>query len=624
MFCMRLLFFLAFITFTVSAKGQVAVSDPDTIVNLAYTCEYIEDPRGELTIHDLVKDNYSLKFKQVGKQAVGFGLTHSFFWIKSVLKNETDERLFIRIGTNSLTDIQIFETTLGDLQKQYHSGSWQEFDKREVRNIGFLFPLEVQKNSTTTVYIRVMHVRGTQFPLHAGTLKAYYLVDIEHSLVLGVYYGFMLLMILYNLFIYFSLKDSSYLFYVIYVFLIAFLNATMDGYSFQYFWPSMPGINPYEDVIASLVGIAGILFVARFLNIEENLHPFYKIFIGLLIAYVATIAVILTGSFLIGSSIMEMVSLVSVICTFVAAWIIMLRGFTPAKFFLIAWSLLLLSIIVFILKDFNLIPYNSITVSALKIGSGVEAVLLSIALADRINIFRREKARAQQELIQSLQEKTSMQQQMLELEAKALRSQMNPHFIFNCMNSIKALIQQKDDDKAVNYLTTFSKLLRTILQNLDKREISLFDEIETCRLYTQLESMRFGNKFSYSFLVDADVDIKSIQVPALIIQPFIENTIWHGLMPKEGEGHIKVSVEKKDNFIFCIVEDNGIGRESSIKNKFKYQGSNHQSKGVTLTQSRMDLHNALNKRNITIETIDKKYENGSSAGTTVVLRFMEY
>src|SRR5205085_12225133 len=109
-----------------------------------------------------------------------------------------------------------------------------------------------------------------------------------------------------------------------------------------------------------------------------------------------------------------------------------------------------------------------------------------------------------------------------------------------------------------------------------------------------------------------------------ILQPFIENTIWHGLMPKEGEGYIKVTVQKDDTFIYCTVDDNGIGRDASMKNKFKYQGSTHQSKGVKLTQSRLDLHNTLNKRNATVKTIDKKDENGNATGTTVILSFQEY
>ena len=114
---------------------------------------------------------------------------------------------------------------------------------------------------------------------------------------------------------------------------------------------------------------------------------------------------------------------------------------------------------------------------------------------------------------------------------------MNPHFIFNCLNSIKALIQEKETDKGVKYLTTFSKLIRTLFNNADKKEITLYDEIETCKLYLQLEAMRFDNRFAYSVNIDENIDLKSIYVPALIIQPFIENAIWHGIVPKESDGN---------------------------------------------------------------------------------------
>gem|GEM_PF-580013 len=221
------------------------------------------------------------------------------------------------------------------------------------------------------------------------------------------------------------------------------------------------------------------------------------------------------------------------------------------------------------------------------------------------------------------QSKAKHEKEILELEAKALRAQMNPHFIFNCMNSIKSLIQQDDKEKATTYLITFSKLIRTIFQNSDRREITLFDEIETCRLYTQLESMRFGDKLSYSFDVDETIDLKSIMVPALILQPFIENAIWHGIMPKEKGGTIHVTVSKKDDKIFCTVEDNGIGREVSMQNKMKGATSTHQSKGVRLTQSRLELSNTLNQRNATVEIIDKTNGSNESAGTKVVLAFSE-
>jgi hypothetical protein len=126
------------------------------------------------------------------------------------------------------------------------------------------------------------------------------------------------------------------------------------------------------------------------------------------------------------------------------------------------------------------------------------------------------------------QQKLKHEKELLELEAKALRAQMNPHFIFNSLNSIKSLINKNENDKAAAYLTTFSKLIRTLFQNSDKREVSLYDELETCKLYTQVEQMRFGDKVDFVFDIDESIDLKDIKVPALILQPFIENAIWHG------------------------------------------------------------------------------------------------
>ena len=208
--------------------------------------------------------------------------------------------------------------------------------------------------------------------------------------------------------------------------------------------------------------------------------------------------------------------------------------------------------------------------------------------------------------------------QMIELEAKALRAQMNPHFIFNCMNSIKALIQNDEKKRSIDYLTTFSKLIRTVFQNSDKRRISLYDEIETCRLYIQLETMRFDGKLKYNFNIDPHIDLKSVMVPALIIQPFIENAIWHGIVPKE-QGAINISIKQNDDAIVCEVDDDGIGRELSKLNK-PVTPVIHESKGVHLSQARLNLEKILNETNASIEIIDKQ-ENDIALGTRVVIIF---
>ncbi|MEO6187986.1 MAG: histidine kinase, partial [Ginsengibacter sp.] len=190
--------------------------------------------------------------------------------------------------------------------------------------------------------------------------------------------------------------------------------------------------------------------------------------------------------------------------------------------------------------------------------------------------------------------------------------------------SIKSLIQKNEHESAINYLTTFSKLIRTIFQNSDKRDITLFDELETCRLYTHLESMRFGDKFTHTFHIDETLDLKSVMVPALIIQPFVENAIWHGIMPREDAGSVTVEVCENSDIISCIIDDNGIGREESNRGKFKSGSSTHESKGVRLTQSRLDLDNLLNERKASVEIIDKKDEYGKATGTRVIIELTKY
>ena len=221
------------------------------------------------------------------------------------------------------------------------------------------------------------------------------------------------------------------------------------------------------------------------------------------------------------------------------------------------------------------------------------------------------------------QQKAALQIQMMESESKALRAQMNPHFIFNSLNSIKLLIQKNNTDDAAEYLITFSKLIRTLFQNTDKREISLYEEVETCRLYSQIEAMRLNYKVEFSYRINPGLDLKDIKVPALILQPFIENAIWHGLVPKnDGSGSINIIIDKTESGIECVIDDDGIGRELSQQYKTQYNAT-HKSRGMGLTESRLDLDKLLSRRDNTIEIIDKKDEQGKPLGTKVVITFKD-
>ena len=191
---------------------------------------------------------------------------------------------------------------------------------------------------------------------------------------------------------------------------------------------------------------------------------------------------------------------------------------------------------------------------------------------------------------------------VVDTEMKALRSQMNPHFIFNSLNSISDYISKKDTHSADVYLTKFAKVMRIILENSEKKEVSLKDDLKALELYIQLESLRLNNKFTYEIRIDERIDTENTLVPPLILQPFVENSIWHGLANKNGEGHILINIKKEGNMINCVVEDNGVGRVNAAKDNFA--SLEKKSLGMKITKSRIDIINKLKNANAAVNVSD--------------------
>ncbi|HSC54153.1 MAG TPA: histidine kinase [Phnomibacter sp.] len=243
----------------------------------------------------------------------------------------------------------------------------------------------------------------------------------------------------------------------------------------------------------------------------------------------------------------------------------------------------------------------------------VLAVVLALVAIAEFFVWRLQMVRKRELETQQVQAK------MMELQERALRAQMNPHFIFNSLNSIKSLVQESKKEEAVFYLTTFTKLMRTLLQNNDKQYASLHDELETCRLYMELELMRFGDRFEFSIEVEQGLDLKSFDIPAFIIQPMVENAIWHGLIPLEQKGKLSISIFSRNEKLVCSIDDTGIGRNASMQ--INANRTDHQPRGVSLTHERMDLFRVLKKYDAQIEIIDKKDEDGKAAGTRIELSF---
>ena len=202
------------------------------------------------------------------------------------------------------------------------------------------------------------------------------------------------------------------------------------------------------------------------------------------------------------------------------------------------------------------------------------------------------------------------------LTQQNLRSQMNPHFIFNVINSIQYYILKNDKDESARYLNNFARLLRITLENSQKNLVSIKDEIDGLKLYLDLELKRLENKFEYDVIIDENIDELMFKVPSLLIQPFIENSILHGIQKNQAKGKILVELKLKKDAIHCIIEDNGIGRERSESFKTKQQ-KQRKSYGSSITKTRLQLLNKLYGKELGITYTDLIDNEKKPAGTRV-------
>ena len=210
---------------------------------------------------------------------------------------------------------------------------------------------------------------------------------------------------------------------------------------------------------------------------------------------------------------------------------------------------------------------------------------------------------------------------MLELEQTALRSQMNPHFIFNCISAMQQMVMENDTDNTNKFIASFASLVRKTFDNAPELFISLNDEIKFLTSYLELEKIRLEDRFTYSIDTTGIKNIEGQRVPNMVIQPFVENAIHHGIRyKKNGKGIIEVRFEQQEDLLRCIVTDNGIGREKAKQMK-EESGIQHKSKGISITLNRIESMNTLTKVKISIAVVDLKDEMQYPAGTKVIIDF---
>jgi sensor histidine kinase YesM len=213
----------------------------------------------------------------------------------------------------------------------------------------------------------------------------------------------------------------------------------------------------------------------------------------------------------------------------------------------------------------------------------------------------------------------NFEQQLAEIQMMALRAQMNPHFIFNSLNSIQLYTASNHATKASDYHNRFSQLIRLVLENSRSEHVTLCNELEALRLYLEMEAMRFKDKLRFNIEVDASLDMELIEIPPLLLQPYVENAIWHGLMHKPEGGLVQVKVEPlQEDCLRITITDDGIGRAKASELK-SLSATRHKSFGMKLTGERISLINRMYQTHTKVQVHDLADAQGNPAGTEVVL-----
>jgi signal transduction histidine kinase len=436
--------YLIFVLFTVVttavfSKNQDTIffdNDVELLKNI-HSFSIYEDEFSALSAQEVLKlDSFKINLQP----SPNLGLTNSTFWINLKIKNSTPNGELLLGTTNTIIDtIELYEIIDGEAIYIETLGDNLAYNDRNYNTQFFLFDLDIGKNGTKEYLLKVKSWEQLVLPLFLGYKTPVFESNSLHDLIFGIFFGIMLVLILYNFFIFLSVKDNSYLFYVIYILFITLTQASLNGYTLRFLFPNSPFLSNISLIIFNcLAGIATVRFIQLFLKTKKHIP---KLNIGFYIIagfYVFGIISIILGLNQVSYRLMDIGGgLISFFSLFIAIKM-SLHGNRYAKYFLLAWSIFLIGVMLFVLKNAGVLPSNNFTNHIMTFGISIEGIILSLALADRINIYKKERLVALEEkeklvreqniiLEQRVNERTNELVKVNEELEEALNSVMETH-----------------------------------------------------------------------------------------------------------------------------------------------------------------------------------------------------
>lgn len=349
--------------------------------------EILEDPDNSMTVTEAF---HSKSYRKSDSETPNLGFSKSTFWVKFVLKNYSAEKsIQLDLASPLLHSVALY-TLVGDsVETNKLITAENSFSNREIQHQDYLFDVSIPKGATRQFLLKVNGNEQIVLPLIVRTEKGMLEFALTNEILSGIHIGVLLVMMLYNLFLYFSIKEKSYLYYVLYILFIGLTQTTITGYTFKFLWPEYPAIRSIVIILLpALGGIFAILFFQNFLHTSEKAPFLDKIMKIIILVYSSAVLFRIMGFYLVSYRIIDVSGITASLLAMMLATKLSIQGSRPAKFYLLACSIFLIGIVLYTLKNLNILPYNILTNYTMQAGTALEVLLFSIALADKINSLK--------------------------------------------------------------------------------------------------------------------------------------------------------------------------------------------------------------------------------------------
>jgi signal transduction histidine kinase len=535
----------------------------------------LEDPANKLQLSD-VERNPGL-FKPITQQTLNVGPSASTFWLKLRVVSKMQQEWFLHVKAPFLKQVDLFtETHPSYDQTEMHItnvGSALPYRDRPVLTNQTILPLNLVKNNTATIYLRVRSNSIIRVPLEISTLQHIYENSQENDIAHGFYFGLIAALIIYNLFVFISIRERTYLFYVFYIFFVALNISYIKGHFLQFIVPHFPQAN-HSNYTGSLAFIFALLFTDSFLNTNYYCPRLKKFGWLIVVSSVATIALSLSGYLLLGFQLNWLTVGLFLIYSNLTGYVVLRQGFKPARYYLMGFTTLLVGILIFMMKDMAILPENWFTEGSYQTGSALEAIILSFALANKLNTYKKEKEVTQAE---ALAQAMLFSQQLIgsqESERKRVAAELHDSLGQSLgMVKNKVLMIKRDTGKPELrekqlkdlevMVTEAIQEVRNISYNLRPLHLELLgitqslhslleDVVETGLIELETDIQNFDNLLT-----------KANEMNVFrIVQECFNNILKHAQATAA-----RIQINAEDSMIAIRIEDNGVGIEPAATEK---------------------------------------------------------